>query len=72
MSLYGYHSPSIRFPLKGTRKIEVVEDQIGLQVVEDHIGNQQEVLKLSKDNLESIPKQNIGYLLANGCKCLII
>jgi len=42
MELYGYHPPSITSPLKGNKKV---------QVVEDHIGNQQEVLKLLKDNL---------------------
>ena len=42
MALYGYHHPSITSPLKGNTKV---------QVVEDHIGNQQEVLKLLKDNL---------------------
>jgi hypothetical protein len=41
-ALYGYHPPSITSPLKGNTKV---------QVVEDHIGNQQEVLKLLKDNL---------------------
>ena len=40
--LYGYHPPSITSPLKGNTKG---------QSVEDHIGNQQEVLKLLKDNL---------------------
>jgi hypothetical protein len=42
MALYGYHPPSITSPLKGNTKV---------QAVEDHIGNQQEVLKLLKDNL---------------------
>jgi hypothetical protein len=42
LALYGYHPPSITSPLKGNTKV---------QVVEDHIGNQQEVLKLLKDNL---------------------
>jgi hypothetical protein len=42
MSLYGYHPPSITLPLKGNTKV---------QAVEDHIGNQQEVLKVLKDNL---------------------
>ena len=42
MALYGYHPPSITSPLKGTTNV---------QVVEDHIENQQEVLKLLKDNL---------------------
>jgi hypothetical protein len=42
MALYGYHPPSITSPLKGTTKV---------QAVEDHIGHQQEVLKLLKDNL---------------------
>jgi hypothetical protein len=41
-SLYGYHPPSITSPLKGNTKV---------QAVEDHIGNQQKVLKLLKDNL---------------------
>jgi hypothetical protein len=41
LALYGYHSPSITSPLKGITKV---------QAVEDHIGNQQEVLKLLKDN----------------------
>jgi hypothetical protein len=42
LALYGYHPPSIASPLKGNTKI---------QAVEDHIGNQQEVLKLLKYNL---------------------
>jgi hypothetical protein len=42
LTLYGYHPPSITSPLKGTTKV---------QVVEYHIGHQQEVLKLLKDNL---------------------
>jgi hypothetical protein len=42
LALYGYHPPSITLPLKGNTKV---------QVVEDPIGNQQEVLKLLKDNL---------------------
>ena len=42
MALYGYHPPSITLPLKENTKV---------QAVEDHIGNQQEVLKLLKDNL---------------------
>jgi hypothetical protein len=42
LELYGYHPPSITSPLKGNTKV---------QAVEDHIGNQQEVLKLLNDNL---------------------
>jgi hypothetical protein len=42
MTLYGYHPPSITSPLKHTTKI---------QAMEDHIGNQLEVLKLLKYNL---------------------
>jgi hypothetical protein len=42
LTLYGYHPPSITSPLKGNTKV---------QAVEDHIGNQKEVLKLLKDNL---------------------
>ena len=42
IELYGYYPSSITLPLKGNIKA---------QVVEDHIGNQQEVLKLLKDNL---------------------
>ena len=42
LALYGYHSPSIKSPLKENTKV---------QAVEDHIGNQQEVLKLLKENL---------------------
>ena len=42
LALYGYHPPSITSPLKGTEKV---------QVVEGHIGHQQEVLKLLKENL---------------------
>jgi hypothetical protein len=42
MELYGYHPPSMESPLKGKYKV---------QAVEDHIENQQEVLKLLKDNL---------------------
>ena len=41
-ALYGYHPPSITSPLKGNTNV---------QAVEDHIGNQQKVLKLLKDNL---------------------
>jgi hypothetical protein len=40
--IYGYHLPSITSSLKGTAKV---------QAMEDHIGNQQEVLKLLKGNL---------------------
>jgi hypothetical protein len=43
MALYGYHPPSITSPLRGKVKV---------QVVEDHIENQQEVLQLLKDNLD--------------------
>jgi hypothetical protein len=42
MALYGYHPPSITSPLKGTAKV---------QAMEDHIRHQQEVLKLLNDNL---------------------
>jgi hypothetical protein len=42
LALYGYHLASIKSPLKGNTKV---------QVVDDHIGNQQEVLKILKDNL---------------------
>jgi hypothetical protein len=42
LALYGYHPPSITSPLKKTTKI---------QEMENHIGNQQEVLKLLKENL---------------------
>ena len=42
LELYRYHPPSITSPLKRNTKI---------QVVEDHIENQQEVLKMLKDNL---------------------
>lgn len=42
MALYGYHPPSITYPLKGKSKV---------QIVEDHIEHQQEVLKPLKDNL---------------------
>jgi hypothetical protein len=42
LEIYGYHSPSITSPLKGTAKV---------QAVEDHIGHQPEVLKQLKDNL---------------------
>jgi hypothetical protein len=40
--VYGYHPPSITSPLKGTTKV---------QEVEDHIGHQLEVLKPLKGNL---------------------
>jgi hypothetical protein len=52
MTLYGYHPPSITSPLKGNTNV---------QVVEDHIGYQQDVIKLLKDNLvmaQSRMKQN--------------
>jgi hypothetical protein len=42
LELYGYHPPSITSTLKGNTKV---------QAVEDHIGNEQEVIKLLKDNL---------------------
>jgi hypothetical protein len=42
MTLYGYHPPSITSPLKWNTKV---------QAVVEHIENQQEVLKLLKDNL---------------------
>jgi hypothetical protein len=42
LALYGYHHPSITSPLKGNTKV---------QEMEEHIGNQKEVLKLLKDNL---------------------
>ena len=42
LALYGYHPPSITSPFKGNKNV---------QAVEDHIGNQQEVIKLLKDNL---------------------
>lgn len=42
MSLYGYNHPSIASPLKGTIKV---------QEIEDHIQHQNEVLKLLKDKL---------------------
>jgi hypothetical protein len=41
MELYGYHPLSITSPLKGNTKVHEVEE---------HIGHQQEVLKLLKDN----------------------
>jgi hypothetical protein len=42
MALYGYHHPSITSPLKGTGKV---------QAMENLIWHQQEVLKLLKDSL---------------------
>jgi hypothetical protein len=42
MTLYGYHPPSITSSLKEKSKV---------QVVEDHIENQQQVLQILKDNL---------------------
>jgi hypothetical protein len=42
LALYGYHPPSITSPLKGNTKVDAVED---------HIGDQQEVFKLFKNNL---------------------
>jgi hypothetical protein len=42
MELYGYHPPSITSSLKEKSKV---------QVVEDHIENQQQVLQILKDNL---------------------
>jgi hypothetical protein len=56
LALYGYHPPSITSPLKENTKV---------QEVEDHIGNQQEVLKLLKDNLvmeQNRMKQQVGQL----------
>jgi hypothetical protein len=40
LALYGYHPPSITSPLKGYTKV---------QGMEDHIGNQQEVLKRERE-----------------------
>jgi hypothetical protein len=45
MALYGFHPPSIISPLNWTTNF---------QSVEDHIGHQQEVLKILKDNLVMI------------------
>jgi hypothetical protein len=42
ITLYGYHPPSITPPLRCNTKV---------QVVEEHIRNQQDVLKIFKDNL---------------------
>ena len=42
MELYRYHLPSITSPLKVHSKV---------QVVEDHLENQQEVLQILKENL---------------------
>jgi hypothetical protein len=42
LALYEYQPPSITSPLKGNTRV---------QEVEDHIGHQQEVLKLLKDKL---------------------
>jgi hypothetical protein len=42
MELYGYHTPSIKSPLRGKMKV---------QVVEEHMEQQEEVLQLLKDNL---------------------
>jgi hypothetical protein len=42
LEIYEYHPPSFKYTLKGTIKVHGMED---------HIGNQQEVLKLLKDNL---------------------
>jgi hypothetical protein len=42
LALYGYNPPYISLPLKGNTNV---------QVMEDHIGNQQEILKLLKNNL---------------------
>jgi hypothetical protein len=42
LTLYGYYPPSITSPLKWNTKV---------QVVEDHIRNQQEVIKILKDNM---------------------
>ena len=53
MALYGYHPPSITSYLRENSKV---------QAVEDHIDNQQEVLKLLKDNLnlaQNLMKQQV-------------
>jgi hypothetical protein len=42
LGFHGHHPPSITSPLKWNKKV---------QAMEDYIGNQQEVLKLLKDNL---------------------
>ena len=42
LAVYGYHPPSITSPLKGNEKVHAMEE---------HIGHQQEVLKLLKENL---------------------
>jgi len=53
LELHEYHPPPITSPLKGTAKV---------QAVEDHIGHQQDVLKLLKDNLvmtQNMMKQQV-------------
>ena len=42
MEIYGYHPPSIKYPLKIKSKIKFVED---------HLEHQQEVLQILKDDL---------------------
>ena len=42
MELYGYHLPSITYPLKGHSKF---------QAMEGHLEHQQEVLQILKENL---------------------
>ena len=48
MEIYGYHPPSITSYLKENSKV---------QAVEDHIGHQQQVLQLLKDNLNLAQNQ---------------
>ena len=43
MALYGYHPPSITSSLRGSSKV---------QAVEDHMKHQQRFLQLLKDNLD--------------------
>jgi hypothetical protein len=50
LAVYGYHLPSITSPLKGNTKV---------QAVDDHIGNQQEVLKLLKENLVTLTQNRM-------------
>jgi len=45
MEIYGYHPPSITSPFKGHSKV---------QVVKDHLQDQEEVLKILKDNFDTL------------------
>ena len=52
MGLYGYHPPTITSPFKGNTEVRAVED---------HLGNQQEVLNLNNNYINITVKGNLNW-----------